>query len=229
MRLSLDHTDRWLFLLLAVTVLCLTFSRQEYIQHQKIAWSSIERTPLWLEQAIWGPAQGVGADIKMLDAMVHYYDAMHQAKNDPEAWQAISRLLFRVQELDPKFLDTYHLGIVVLAYDAGMPEKAVQLALLGAEQLPEDWQTPFTGGFVAYDKLRDYKKAFELMDMAAQRRNAPLLATMLAARFRMKKDSTDIVIAYLKQKMLTLPEEYRDGIRDRIKQLEQQKKFGPGE
>lgn len=207
-------------LLLALGILVL--SRAEPLPVEMKSWKAIAATPAWLEKAGWGPLQGLGADFSLLKVFSIYYDASRQTNHDNSAWHAMKRALFRAQALDPQFIDPYHIGIITLAYDAKLPKDAVRLALLGSRAIPDNWQVPFTGGFVAYDALKDHRQASQLMTIAANVPNAPPLAVHLAGRFIAKDSGPEEGIKFLQKMLLLLPEQYHSGILQRIEELKKQ-------
>jgi len=209
-------------LLIIGLIALLTIARINYDHNQnsiQLPNNYTSTSPI-LMQFIWGPVQGLGADFTVLKVFSMYYDAS-QAKDDSAAkWKALSDTLFLAQKLDPQFYDTYHIGVSTLAYDAKLPDKSMQLAYLGAEALPLNWQIPFIGGFIAYDLSHDYTNASKLMSIATHVPNAPTLAVTLAARFLKKDIGTDASIHFLKQMMEILPEEYQASIKARLRKLQ---------
>lgn len=206
-------------LLVAVGTLAMT--RLEPATGEQTSWQATTATPAWLEKATWGPLQGLGADFAILKVFSIYYDGTHVKQADNAVWHAMKRTLYRAHDLDPLFIDTYHMGVITLAYDAKMPKEAVRLAELGGEAMPHNWQIPFTGGFIAYDVLQDYRTASRLMLRAANTPEMPVLAVGLAARFMAKDTGPEDGIAFLKGMLHVLPEQYHHGIHERIKELSQ--------
>lgn len=206
-------------ILLVLAISILNFVRADPDTQLKSSWQATSVTPFWLESASWGPAQGLGADFAILKVFSIYYDATRLNNNNPSVWDAMYRTLIRAQRLDPEFTDTYHMGVITLAYDAKMPKEAIKLSELGSIATPDNWQIPFVGGFIAYDVLQDYHKSAELMSRAARSPNAPPLAIKLAGRFIAKDSGKADGIVFLQSMLKVLPEQYHAGILMRIEEL----------
>lgn len=183
-------------------------------------WAGITYTPLWMDRLAWSQVQPLGADFTLLRFFSTYYDATHtNTASGPEAWKAVQRTIFRAQALDPQFVDIYHIGIPLLAYDAKMPQEALRLAHLGNEALPSNWQIPFVGAFIAYDQLKDYKEASRLMSKAALAPKAPSLAISLSVRFLKRDFGSAESIELLRKLRAAIPKGYHQGIESRIQEL----------
>lgn len=208
-----------LFLFLAVL---LAWVRVEHEQMKQTVpthyvWSG-EVSPV-IEKIVAGSIPGFIADFRILDIFSIYYDAKVSGKD--EEMRYIEPYLKRAQYLDPKFFDVYRLASSILVYDAHMPREGVDLLQKGIVQRPDAWEFPFYAGFIAHDQLNDDKLAFELMAQVATRENTPLLVINLASRFLASSSSLEDAILFLKSLLQLVPEENRDGIRLRIKQLEE--------
>jgi hypothetical protein len=85
--------------------------------------------------------------------------------------------------------------------------------------MTRDWKLPFFAGYIAYDRLNDHQKAFELMQESISRPNVPPLAIGLASRFLQKESGQEASILFLEYLLQTMPEKYRGPIKSRIKRL----------
>jgi len=176
--------------------------------------------PLMLDLMLSGPARGFSSDLDILKVFSIFYQADQHPESGASLWPSLAAYLERSQRKDPYFIDTYRLACSLLAYDANMPEKAVQLVREGLPFL-ESWDIPFLAGFIAHDKLHDDRLAFALMKSAAEMKNAPPLTLNLAFRFLSKAEGPEAAIAFLTKMARTLPKQYRKGIIKRILQLKE--------
>jgi tetratricopeptide (TPR) repeat protein len=71
-----------------------------------------------------------------------------------------------ITELDPKFLDPYLLGALIMNAEARQPEMALRLLDRGIERNPGDWILPFEAGYVCYNDLKDYTRAARYFEIA---------------------------------------------------------------
>ena len=83
--------------------------------------------------------------------------------------------------LDPRFLDAYTFGSLLLADDAKEPERALSLLDKGMRSNPHDWKIPFTKGFIYYVFIGDYYKAGKYFEMASTKERAPEMAARFAS------------------------------------------------
>jgi len=166
-----------------------------------------------------GPLRGIIADFRMLDVFAIYYAATQQQQK--QVLQYLPVYLNRAQHLDPKFFDVYRLAGSILAYDARMPEAAVNLLRKSFDQRPDVWEFPFFAGFIAHDLLHDDKLAFDLISVAASRQGTPPFLVTLASRFLASTATSQDAIAFLQGILKMMPPEYQAGIQWRIKELSQ--------
>jgi hypothetical protein len=169
-----------------------------------------------------GPYKGLASDFNILAVFTMYDHIKHAPLNENEqhlAWQHLSSYLQRAQDLDPWFKDTYRLTIGLLAFSEGFASDAVQILETGSKQMTRDWKLPFFAGYIAYDRLNDHQKAFELMQESISRPNVPPLAIGLASRFLQKESGQEASILFLEYLLQTMPEKYRGPIKSRIKRL----------
>jgi tetratricopeptide (TPR) repeat protein len=64
-----------------------------------------------------------------------------------------------ITELDPRYLDAYLTGSLIMVIEARRPETALRLLDKGIEHNPREWILPFEAGFVCYNDLHDYRRA----------------------------------------------------------------------
>ena len=99
-----------------------------------------------------------------------------------EDWQFIIGSLDAITDLDPYFVDPYMLAEGLLAWDAGMPDKANLVLLKGMEHRTKDWRLPFFVGFNHFYFLKNYQEASAYIMQASQLPGSPSYLTTLAAR-----------------------------------------------
>ena len=166
-----------------------------------------------------GTLRGLMADFRMLDVFAIYYEATQQQQK--QVLQYLPVYLNRAQNLDPKFFDVYRLAGSILAYDAHMPEASVNLLRKSFDQRPDVWEFPFFAGFIAHDLLHDDKLAFDLISVAANRKDTPPFLVTLASRFLASSTTPQDAIAFLQGILKVMPPEYQAGIKRRIQELSQ--------
>lgn len=71
-----------------------------------------------------------------------------------------------ITELDPRYLDPYLVGALIMTVEARQPEMALRLLDKGAARNPDAWILPFEAGFLCYNDLRDYPRAAAYFDKA---------------------------------------------------------------
>jgi tetratricopeptide (TPR) repeat protein len=71
-----------------------------------------------------------------------------------------------ITELDPRYLDPYLIGALIMTAEARQPEMALRLLDKGMARNPEAWILPFEAGFLCYNDLRDYARAATYFDQA---------------------------------------------------------------
>jgi len=71
-----------------------------------------------------------------------------------------------ISELDPRFLDPYLIGSMIMNVEAREPEMALRLLDKGIAKNPDQWILPFEAGFLCYQDLRDYPRASGYFEQA---------------------------------------------------------------
>jgi len=203
--------------LLLICVLLLYGVRLSALQlqteEQHVLWSDAE--PFVADSIVAGPLAGLAADFKLLDVFAMYYQAQVTGRSEDFAY--IKPYLNRAQHLDPQFYDVYRLASSLLAFDAKQPQAAIDLLQKGlVVQRAEAWEFLFVAGFIAHDNLNNDKLAFELLSQLVGREGVPVLVMTLASRFLESTSTTQDAIVFLQGLLQLLPEEYHQGIKDRI-------------
>jgi tetratricopeptide (TPR) repeat protein len=78
-----------------------------------------------------------------------------------------------VTELDPRYLDPYLIGSMIMNAEARQPEMALRLLDKGIEKNPDQWILPFEAGFLCYQTLKDYPRAGRYFDVTLAVPGAP--------------------------------------------------------
>jgi tetratricopeptide (TPR) repeat protein len=78
-----------------------------------------------------------------------------------------------ITELDPRYLDPYLTGSMIMTAEAQQPEMALRLLDKGIERNPDQWILPFEAGFTCYQTLHDYTRAARYFDLAQAVPGAP--------------------------------------------------------
>ncbi len=110
------------------------------------------------------------ADMIYLWSIQFYGD--YEAKGDRFAYMehVYSEVIAR---LDPRFVDPYLVGALIMAVEKQDVEAALTLLDQGIEANPGNWLMPYVAGFWAYDTARDYERAAAYFYRAKQIPGAP--------------------------------------------------------
>lgn len=73
-----------------------------------------------------------------------------------------------ITDLDPRYLDPYLTGALIMDAEAGRPEAALRLLDKGIAANPGKWILSFEAGFICYHELRDYPRAAGYFEKALQ-------------------------------------------------------------
>jgi tetratricopeptide (TPR) repeat protein len=64
-----------------------------------------------------------------------------------------------ISELDPRYLDPYLVGALIMTVEAREPEMGLRLLDKGIARNPGQWILAFEAGFICYNDLHDYSRA----------------------------------------------------------------------
>ena len=176
--------------------------------------------PAPMQRIMAGPFRGVAADMNLL-AVFSIYDAARSHVQAGALWKHLYQRLMTAQQLDPWFWDVYRLTSGLIGFHSGGAATAVMILRKGAQARAWDWEMPFVAAYLAHASLHDDKLAFELMNQAVKRPNAPAMAIGLAARFLSATDDQQVAIQFLTYLKQTLPKRYHNVIDARIQRLQQ--------
>jgi hypothetical protein len=130
----------------------------------------------FLEQASLGHEMLV-ADFAWLRAL-QYYGRHRRTDQD---YTMAGHIFDVVTTLDPKFMNAYVFGGLVLAQDAGDVESGVDLLHKGMVNLPDEWMLPFEAGFIYYICAADVAQAYRWFMEAAEKPGHPESVERFAA------------------------------------------------
>jgi tetratricopeptide (TPR) repeat protein len=71
-----------------------------------------------------------------------------------------------ITELDPRYIDAYLTGALIMSAEARQPEAALRLLDRGIARNPSEWILAFDAGFLCYDVLKDYGRAAAYFEKA---------------------------------------------------------------
>jgi tetratricopeptide (TPR) repeat protein len=80
-----------------------------------------------------------------------------------------------ITELDPRYLDPYLVGALIMTAEARQPEMALRLLDKGIARNPDSWILSFEAGFLCYNDLKDYGRAGQYFEKAMAVPGAPPL------------------------------------------------------
>lgn len=86
-----------------------------------------------------------------------------------------------IGELDPRYIDPYLIGSLIMTVEAKDPEMALRLLDRGMESNPDEWILPFEAGFLCYDDLGDHARAASYFGKALENPDAPPVIRRLHA------------------------------------------------
>ena len=89
-----------------------------------------------------------------------------------------------ISELDPRYLDPYLLGAMIMNVEARRPDMALRLLEKGIEKNPDVWLLSFEAGFLCYNDLKDYSLAARYFEQALRAPDVhPLVRRMYAEMY----------------------------------------------
>lgn len=131
----------------------------------------------------------LAADVYWIRAIQHY-GGERRADGAPRRYELLFPLLDLTTTLDPFFTVAYRFGAIFLSESPpsgpGRPDLAERLLGKGIAAEPTKWQYYYDTAFVYYWQVRDYRKAAQWFQRAAEQPGSPnwippLVASMLTA------------------------------------------------
>lgn len=102
-------------------------------------------------------------------------------RRTPEGRRYLEHIYNTISDLDPRFIDAYTTGALVMASDMQDPELAIKLLERGIERNPDNWLLPLEAGWYSYLNLRDYEAAERYYAQAERIPGVPAWAARLRA------------------------------------------------
>ncbi|MCL4557528.1 MAG: hypothetical protein M1491_02665 [Deltaproteobacteria bacterium] len=78
-----------------------------------------------------------------------------------------------VTKLDPRFIDAYNFGALVLAGYGKNEQSAMSLLRLGIKRNPDNWQIPFQAGFINFTLHNNIEQALHYFKLARSKSDHP--------------------------------------------------------
>jgi tetratricopeptide (TPR) repeat protein len=128
-----------------------------------------------------------------------YFGTLVEVKRQVPDWTRLQRALYTATQLDPYNMDAYYFAQAILPWDAGKPQQAIDLLEYGFAHRKWDWYLPF---FLSFDYaffMKDYPKAAEYLEKAAEINPRAAWFSTLAARYYYEGGKTALALAYLKE------------------------------
>jgi len=143
---------------------------------------------------------GVVADFLFLKTMTVIGQKIGQDVNpSQQEWTMVHTLLDNITELDPRFWDPYLFGQMMLAWQAGMIDKADNLLIKAAKHRPHDFRPYYFLGFNHFYFKKEFALASEYLQKASVKPDSPSYLKGLAARLSLYGNRTEVGIAFLRQ------------------------------
>ncbi|MBI2837441.1 MAG: hypothetical protein HYX75_03955 [Acidobacteria bacterium] len=107
----------------------------------------------------------------------------------PDRFARVEHVYEVINDLDPEYVDPYHIGAMTMVYEMNNIPMALRLLDRGMRNLPANWSIPMDAGFYAFMHARDFDLAVHYFDIAMQRPGAPsVLRRLRADMYRRKGD-----------------------------------------
>ena len=91
-----------------------------------------------------------------------------------------------ITELDPQYMDAYHLGALFLFNEGRNPKAGLQLLDEGLRKNPTKWALPMDAGYYCMMIIKDKELAYRYFDKTSKIPGAPRGAKSIAASMRFK-------------------------------------------
>lgn len=101
-----------------------------------------------------------------------------------------------ISELDPRYVDPYLIGSMIMSMEAGDDRMALRLLDKGIAANPNEWILPFEAGFLCYNDLRDHARAAEYFERAIRIPGVPAAIGRLRAGMYEKMGDARTSLAY---------------------------------
>lgn len=154
------------------------------ISRVKVPGSSIIYIPSgkYLKYATFGFPE-LAADLIYLWAIQYYSDY-----SIPDRFEYLDHIFSIIAELDPKYIDPYHVGSLIAVMEAKDLKLALKILERGFEKNPDQWLFPFLAGHYAQMYGNDFQLARSYYKQAMEIEGAPVFTERLYANAAFKSN-----------------------------------------
>ncbi|MCP4116033.1 MAG: hypothetical protein GY737_11630 [Desulfobacteraceae bacterium] len=157
--------------------------------------SMISRIPPKMATFFAGEFKGIVADYALIEAATIFGKA---DKVTPEEWETIANLFTLTMELDPFFMQSYHLIDATLPWFTQKYDLSVSLLEKSKNSRFWDWIPGYFLGFEHFYFLKDNAKAASYLMEAAKIENAPEILATFGARLANEAGNNETALIFLK-------------------------------
>ncbi|MGH9866850.1 MAG: tetratricopeptide repeat protein [Candidatus Polarisedimenticolia bacterium] len=104
-----------------------------------------------------------------------------------------------ISELDPRYVDPYLVGSLIMSIEANDQKMALRLLDKGMAANPREWILPFEAGFICYDRLGDHARAAKYFEQAMRIEGSPAVIQRLHAEMYNKMGDRRTSLAYWRE------------------------------
>lgn len=157
-----------------------------------------------------GEFKGILADLLIINLSSYYGGIIMEKKEAIEKeFEYMYRVLKSASILDPYYFDIYYFTQSILAWDARMPDKAIEILKIGSEKRKHDWIIPYWIGFNYYYFLHDKKNASLFFKDASLRPGASDLVASMSIISDYEGGETEMAILFLEDMIKRTDDEHK--------------------
>jgi hypothetical protein len=185
-----------------------------FLERSRIAKPMLKEEKIFLSEPFLkifsGEFKGLVADFLVIN-LSSYYGGIIIEKNEAvqKEFDYMYKVLKAASNLDPYYYDIYYFAQTIIAWDAKMPEKAIELLKVGMEKRKNDWIIPYWIGFDYYYFLNNRKMAAYYFKEAAKRPGASDLIASMTAIAAYEGGETEMAIFFLEDIIKRTDDEYK--------------------
>ncbi len=113
-----------------------------------------------------------------------------------------------ITELDPRYLDPYLIGALIMSLEAGDHEMALRLLDKGIAANPGQWILAFEAGFLCFDTLGDHARAARYFEKALYAPGAPSVIRRLRAEMYTRLGDKSTSLAHWEEVLQSARDDY---------------------
>ncbi len=136
---------------------------------------------LFLPNGRYLAAASMGFEVLLADTIYLWSIQYYGHRRTAEGRSYLQHIYNTVTDLDPKFIDAYLTGALVMAQDMKDPALAIELLDKGIRNNPDSWFLPFEAGWYSYLNLEEYEQAERYFQIAMGNPEAPPFVERLRA------------------------------------------------